>query len=147
VKLELQDNKGQDLVLTGQSVKFKLMQTKANLTVMPASVTIEEIKTIDSSPMLGQIYFEKGSSEIPSRYIRFGGAAETAEFDEQKFRDTLEKYYQVLNIVGKRLTAVPAATITLVGCNDNIGEEKEEKLSGQRAEAEELPADGLEYRS
>ena len=136
VKLELQDKKGQDLVLTGQSVKFKVMQTKAKLAVVPASVTIEEIKTIDSSPMLGQIFFEKGSSEIPSRYIRFGGAAETAEFDEQKFRDTLEKYYQVLNIVGKRLTSVPTAMITLVGCNDNTGEEKgKKKLSGQRAEA------------
>lgn len=136
VKMELQDKKGQDLLLTAQPVKFKVMQTKAKLTVVPVSLTIEEIKTIDSSPMLGQIFFEKGSSEIPSRYIRFGGAAETAGFDEQKFRDTLEKYYQVLNVIGKRLIATPAATITLVGCNDNIGAEKgKKKLSSQRAEA------------
>jgi len=42
----------------------------------------------------------------------------------------------MLNIVGKRLVATPAATITLVGCNDNIAYEKGKKeLSAQRAEA------------
>ncbi|MCX6356284.1 MAG: hypothetical protein NT045_00120 [Candidatus Aureabacteria bacterium] len=71
------------------------------LMVSPAIVTIEEIKTIDSSPMLGQIFFDEGSSEISSRYVRFAGPDETAGFDEQKYRDTLEKYYQVLNIIGK----------------------------------------------
>jgi len=42
----------------------------------------------------------------------------------------------VLNIVGKRLTDHPEATITLVGCNANTGTEKgNKKLSTQRAEA------------
>lgn len=105
-------------------------------TVAPASLTIEEIKTIDSSPMLGHIYFANGSSEIPPQYVRFAGPAETTGFDPQQFRGTLEKYYQVLNIVGKRLTDHPEATITLVGCNANTGTEKgNKKLSGQRAEA------------
>jgi len=105
-------------------------------TVAPASLTIEEIKTIDASPMLGHIYFANGASEIPSQYIRFAGPGETAGFDLQKLRGTLEKYYQVLNIVGKRLVDHPEATITLVGCNANTGTEKgNKKLSTQRAEA------------
>jgi outer membrane protein OmpA-like peptidoglycan-associated protein len=42
----------------------------------------------------------------------------------------------VLNIVGKRMVDTPAASISLVGCNDNTGAEKGKKtLSGQRAEA------------
>jgi len=136
VKLELQDKNGQDLLLTAAPVKFKVTQTSAGLTVAPASVTIEEVKTIDSSPMLGQIYFDKGSSAILPGYVRFSSAADTAGFDEQKFRDTLEKYYQLLNIVGKRLIDNPAATITLVGCNDNLGVEKgKKKLSVERAGA------------
>ncbi|MBP1728651.1 MAG: OmpA/MotB domain protein [Deltaproteobacteria bacterium] len=136
VKMELQNARGQNLVLKAAPVKVNLLQTRAGLAIAPASLTIEEIKTIDASPMLGQIYFDKGSSEIPSRYVRFSGAEETAGFDEQKFRDTLEKYYQLLNIVGKRLVDNAAATIRLVGCNDNIGEEKGKKtLSSQRAEA------------
>jgi outer membrane protein OmpA-like peptidoglycan-associated protein len=136
VKMELQNARGQNLVLKAPAIKTNVQQTRADLAVVPAILTIEEIKTIDSSPMLGQIYFDKGSSEIPVHYIQLSGAAETAAFDEQKFHDTLEKYYQVLNIVGKRMVAAPTATITLVGCNDNIAEEKgKKKLSGQRAEA------------
>jgi len=105
-------------------------------TVAPASLTIEEIKTIDASPMLGHIYFANGSSEIPPQYVRFAGPGETAGFDPQQLRGTLEKYYQVLNIVGKRLADHPEATITLVGCNANTGTEKgNKKLSAQRAEA------------
>jgi len=135
VKMELQNSRGQNLVLNAPPVKIDVVQTRAALSVVPASLTIEEIKTIDASPMLGQIYFDMGSSEIPSRYVRFSAANETAAFDEQKFRDTLEKYYQLLNIVGKRLVDASTATITLVGCNDNIGEKGKKKLSGQRAEA------------
>jgi outer membrane protein OmpA-like peptidoglycan-associated protein len=136
VKLELQDKNGQDLLLTAPPVKFKVVQTQAKLAVEPAILNIEEIKTIDSSPMLGQVYFAQGSSEIPAQYVRFTASGETAGFDEQKFKDTLEKYYQLLNIVGKRMVDNTAATITLVGCNDNTGAERgKKKLSGQRAEA------------
>jgi len=136
VKMELEDSNGQILALTATPVKIILVQTRASLAVVPASLTIEEIKTIDSSPMLGHIYFAKGAGEIQPRYVRFSGPGDTAGFDEQKFSGTLEKYYQDLNIVGKRLTGKPEAMITLVGCNDNTGKEKgNKKLSTQRAEA------------
>ena len=136
VKMELQDIKGQNLVLTAPPIKVTVLQSKASLTVVPASLTIEEIKTIEASPMLGHVYFPVGSSEISAQYVRFSGPGETSDFDEQKFLDTRQKYYQLLNIVGKRMNVNPAATITLVGCNDNSGVEKgKKKLSGQRAEA------------
>lgn len=135
VKMEMQDRNGQKLMLSAPPVKVKVFKTSATLAVAPTSLTIEEIKTIEVSPMLGHLYFDTGSSEIPARYVRITGPADTAAFDEQKFRDTREKYYQLLNIIGKRLTVNSAATITLVGCNDNTGVEKgKKKLSGQRAE-------------
>ena len=136
VRMELLDKKGQSLAMTAPPVQAEVIKTRASLAVVPASLTIEEIRTIDASPMLNHIYFDKGSSDIPARYIRFSGPGETEGFDEHKFRDALEKYYQVLNVVGKRLTANPGAVITLVGCNDNTGEEKgNRKLSARRAEA------------
>jgi outer membrane protein OmpA-like peptidoglycan-associated protein/Mg-chelatase subunit ChlD len=136
VKMELEDKLGQGLALSPPPVKVKTVQTRATLSVAPASVTIEEIKTIDASPMLGHIYFAPGSSEIPPQYLRFSGPGETAGFDEQKFTTTMEKYYQDLNIVGKRLVDNTGATITLIGCNDNTGKEKgNKKLSTRRAEA------------
>ncbi len=138
VRMELKDSKGQSLLLNSPPVKIKVVQTRASLISPPAGaagVTIEEIKTIDASPMLGHVYFAKGSSVIPPQYIRFSDPSKTAGFDEKKFAGTLEKYYQGLNIIGKRLTDKPEAKITLVGCNDNIGKEKgNKKLSTQRAE-------------
>jgi outer membrane protein OmpA-like peptidoglycan-associated protein/Mg-chelatase subunit ChlD len=135
VTMEVQDNKGQNIILTAPPVKVNHFTTTGTLAVAPASVTIEEIKTIDASPMLGQIYFLKNSSDLPAQYVRLGGP-ETAAFDEHRFRDTLEKYYQVLNIIGKRLIDHPEATVTLTGCNDNIGVERRNlKLSTARAEA------------
>jgi len=135
VVMEVQDNKGQNIVLNAPPVKVNHFMTTGSLTVDPGSLTIEEIKTIDSSPMLGHIYFPKGASELPAQYVRLGGP-ETAAFDEHRFRDTLEKYYQVLNIIGKRLIDHPEATITLTGCNSNVGVEKRNlKLSTARAEA------------
>lgn len=136
VKMELQDKKGKTLALSAPPVKIIVVQTKATLTVVPATLTIEEVKTIEASPMLGHLYFAKGAGDISAQYVRFTGPGETAAFDEQKFHDSREKYYQLLNIIGKRLTVNSAATITLVGCNDNTGVEKgNKKLSSQRAEA------------
>jgi len=145
-------NRGQILKAEGESKLVPIFQSVASkmsyfyvinyafpitgkLAVVPDTVTIEEVKTIDSSPLLGHIYFAEGSSKISSPYVLLAGPGETAGFDEQKFRDTLEKYYQVLNIIGKRLTDKPEATITLVGCNSDTGKEKgKKKLSTQRAE-------------
>jgi outer membrane protein OmpA-like peptidoglycan-associated protein len=136
VNMELEDRIGQSLALSAAPVKVRRVQTRAGLSVAPASLKIEEIKTIDVSPMLGHIYFAKGAGEILPQYVRFSAPGETAGFDEQKFSGTLEKYYQDLNIVGKRLADKSEAKITLIGCNDNTGQEKgNRKLSTQRAEA------------
>ena len=109
---------------------------EGKIEVEPASLAIEEIKTFDASPMLGHIYFAEGESIIPEQYVRIEDAAQVVAFDESRFEDTLEKYYQVLNILGKRMADNPEATITLVGCNSNSGVEKGNKaLSSARAEA------------
>lgn len=113
-----------------------LFPTTGSLAVTPQLLTIEEVRTIDASPLLAHIYFARESSDIPAQYARLAGAEEAAVFDEQKFRDTLQKYYQVLNVIGKRLADHPEATVTLVGCNDNLGRERgNKKLSAARAEA------------
>jgi len=106
------------------------------LTLAPASLTIEEIKTVDASPMLGHIYFDEGSDVIPERYVRYTYPDQAAAFAEPQLRGTLDKYYQLLNLVGKRMSEHPDASLTLIGCNANSGSEKgNKKLSMQRAEA------------
>ena len=108
----------------------------ASLNLEPETVTIEEVTTIDSSPFLNYIYFDTTDSEIPGRYITFKSQNDTQNFDESKLEGTLEKHYNVLNILGRRLTDQPDANIRIVGCNSNRGEERgKTDLSRSRAEA------------
>jgi outer membrane protein OmpA-like peptidoglycan-associated protein/Mg-chelatase subunit ChlD len=99
-------------------------------------LTIEEITTIDSSPLLNHIYFATGQSELTGRYQLFKNQSETVGFDEKKLKGAMEKYRHVLNIIGSRMQGHPEATLRLVGCNANTGVEKGSKnLSQGRAEA------------
>ena len=99
-------------------------------------LTIEEVTTIDSAPLLNHIYFETGESDLSQRYSKFGNQTETAGFNEKQLKDAMEKYRNVLNIIGSRMKANPDATIRLVGCNANVGVEKgRSDLSKSRAEA------------
>jgi outer membrane protein OmpA-like peptidoglycan-associated protein/Mg-chelatase subunit ChlD len=99
------------------------------------AMRIEEITTIDSSPLLNYIYFAEGASAINQPYLRFHEQGQTQSFSEEALRGTKEKYVNLLNIVGLRMRANPEATIKLVGCNANYGAEKGRKeLSRARAE-------------
>jgi outer membrane protein OmpA-like peptidoglycan-associated protein len=102
----------------------------------PETLTIEELTTIDSSPLLNYVFFETGMSEISRRYAMFTDQADAKTFDENRFRGTMEKYYHTLNIIGKRLVENPESRIEIIGCNSNRGVERDRiDLSRSRAEA------------
>ena len=112
-----------------------LFPPTGSFTMGADALRIEEITTIDSSPLLNYVYFSEGQSEVPERYVRFASQSETTSFSEEALRGTKEKYINLLNIIGLRLRNHPQATIRLVGCNANVGEEKGNKaLSRARAE-------------
>ena len=102
----------------------------------PDTVSVEEITIVDSAPLLNYVYFDAGRAELPNRYVRFNSPAESRTFDERALKDTLEKYHQVLNIIGRRTADRPQARLRITGCNSNWGEEKgKTELSRRRAEA------------
>jgi outer membrane protein OmpA-like peptidoglycan-associated protein len=104
--------------------------------VQPDSVTIEEITTIDSSPLLNYVFFDTGQSTIPDRYLLLSEQSETEAFAPGRLRGTLEKYHHLLNIIGQRLQTNGSATVSLVGCTSDYGPEKGDKLLARlRAEA------------
>ncbi len=99
-------------------------------------LTIEEVTTIDSAPLLNHVYFETGRSELPDRYELLSGKEQTDAFSEKNLKGPMEKYRNLLNIIGRRLRDNPEATIRLVGCNANVGEEKgRTDLSRSRAKS------------
>jgi outer membrane protein OmpA-like peptidoglycan-associated protein len=107
-----------------------------NIMMVPSEITIEEITTIDTSPMLNYIYFDTGVSAIPDRYVLFSLQQETEGYSENALRGGQEKYLNVLNVIGSRLRQNSGATIRIMGCNSDFGEEKGRiDLSQARAEA------------
>jgi outer membrane protein OmpA-like peptidoglycan-associated protein len=113
-----------------------LAPPKGSLAFSSQQLTIEEVTTIDSSPLLNHIYFPTGQSELSDRYLLFDRPDRTEQFDEKNLKGALEKYSNVLNIIGQRLRNNPDAAIRIVGCNADIGAEKgRSDLSRSRAEA------------
>jgi len=101
-----------------------------------STITIEEYIRTQYRPLLNYIFFDENSDRISDRYRELR-QAEALHFS-LKALDTLETlplYYEVLNIVGKRLELHPQATLKIVGCNADIGSERNNKrLSRSRAE-------------
>jgi outer membrane protein OmpA-like peptidoglycan-associated protein/opacity protein-like surface antigen len=75
-------------------------------------------------PILPYVFFEKGNTEIPSRYTKLT-ATETATFPKKQM-DALtgseaeefvqgEVYYHIMNIIGARMRQTPSYTLKLIG--------------------------------
>ncbi|MBU0465947.1 MAG: OmpA family protein, partial [Proteobacteria bacterium] len=112
---------------------------QGSITVNPSTITIEELTIIDSSPLLSHVFFDTGQSRIPERYKLLKNQAEADTFDEKSLRDTIAKYHNVLNILGKRFSENTEASIEIVGCISDRGEEKN-NLALSQARAEQVRA-------
>lgn len=76
----------------------------------------EEVERTTLLPLLPYVFFDSASSTIPQRYVRFG-PREARVFAERSVT-RLDAYYQVLNLIGRRLRDTPEASVTLVGSTD-----------------------------
>lgn len=95
-----------------------------------ADILITEHRASDVVPLLPFVFFESGSSAIPSRYHAFHSTA----FDEASIQDSiLGVYHELLNIIGSRLRKYPGATITIAGYREPADGESDAALSQNRA--------------
>jgi outer membrane protein OmpA-like peptidoglycan-associated protein len=99
-------------------------------------LVMEQFQTWELYPLLNYVFFDLGSSEIPSRYNLFQNSSQIVNFTDTTIAGgTLDKYYHLLNIYGYRMKKFPKAKIDIVGCNDGTTkEEKRPGLSKERAE-------------
>ncbi|MFM8437107.1 MAG: OmpA family protein, partial [Candidatus Kapaibacterium sp.] len=100
------------------------------------TVRIEEVVALTIQPLLPYVFFDENSDVLPERYRRLtvDDASAFAVNDVRK-STALDLYRQVLNIVGRRMADRPQATLTLTGCNQDMGAEKgNTSLSKSRAE-------------
>lgn len=128
------DNNVNKLNSSNISITAKGVDYNGNLTSV-ATMKVEEFISDVIHPLLPYIFFNHNSDELQSKYKQLSN---TGNFTENTLinDETLEVYYNLLNIVGKRLKDNPKATIKLVGTNSNTAEEKDNtKLSQNRADA------------
>lgn len=123
----LKFGKGRKSMIPEEEVKAAL-PTVAFTIDSPRNVPGDRIIS-ESFPLSNYVYFEKGSTSIPSRYILLE-KDEVNDFKEDQVdlnmsstlsgraKREMVVYYNVLNILGDRMVKNPGATITLVGSSD-----------------------------
>ena len=104
--------------------------------VEPAGFNFDILTMVDGSPVKNYVFFETGQSEIPADYALFMDKSQSASFDETSLNNAWDKYLNILNLVGNDLARQTTARIKIIGCNANVGIEKDNlDLSRRRAEA------------
>ncbi len=101
-----------------------------------SSFVVEETEIEENFPLLPQVFFPEGSSDLNATRMAALSTPQTASFSEYSLpRNTLDVYHQLLNIVGSRMRQNESMKLTLVGCNNGVGVEKNNRdLSQKRAE-------------
>lgn len=94
----------------------------------------QTVRQTEVHALLPYIFFERDSASIPSRYVRIEPRA-LRDFREETIErgNTLNVYYQLLNVLGSRLRVNRRATLTITGY---IGQfESDSSLGVRRAAA------------
>jgi len=113
-------------VIAFLDAKITAVAVEENGNESPVStLRTEEFMMNWTHPILNYIFFDENSSDIPSKYKRISDD-EKAKFSFQRFinEKTMDVYYNVLNILGKRMQFYPQANIKLIGTNSDRGKEK-----------------------
>lgn len=97
---------------------------------------IRETVVTQTFPLLPYIFFDSTQAVLRSRYIHNTDARSFAENNLPK--QTLEIYYNILDVVGRRLTDKPLTTLVVTGTTDGreLGSAAERReLADKRADA------------
>ncbi len=113
-----------------------LRDTNSNL--IDRQLIIRNTISQNTYAMINYVFFDSASAQLPSRY-KLLSPSESKRFqtNELNATSTLEIYYNILNLVGKRMQEDAKTKIVLVGCNASEGSEKN-NLALSRARAESI---------
>jgi outer membrane protein OmpA-like peptidoglycan-associated protein len=103
------------------------------------AIKIEQFASTRIRPLLPYVFFDEKSLTIPDRYSPLNSEqVDRYSLDNFYNLDAMVTYYQVLNIVGKRMQEKPSATLTLTGfagADELMPEATQLSQGGARAES------------
>ncbi len=95
-------------------------------------VRINEYDSTEALPLLNQIYFAEGSDSIGARYTRLT-PEQAQDFSNTNLTGSaLDVYYNLLNIIGRRMLDAPRSALTINGYRS--GGESDPGIARRRAE-------------
>ncbi|TAE29981.1 MAG: hypothetical protein EAZ92_05480 [Candidatus Kapaibacterium sp.] len=101
-------------------------------------VRVEEFVSEKIHSLLNYIFFDENATYLPLRYRQFSTPQSVKDFQPERLtnRETLDVYYDMLNIIGYRMQQYTRATLTITGYNAQNGfETQAPDLSLRRAES------------
>ena len=102
----------------------------------PKTLNFEVLATTTGAAASHMVFFFTGRSEIPDRYALFKDSTQADAFEPADLSGALNRYLNILNLVGHGLRHDPAARVAIVGCTSETGVEQGDlALSLGRAEA------------
>lgn len=109
--------------------------SESGLPIDRSSIRVEEFASSRIRPVLPYLFFDEDSYNLPTRYRQLSNE-QVNDYSLDNFYnlDAMITYYQVLNIVGKRLQLNSDAVITLTGCTDAREATSSEDLGKRRAQ-------------
>jgi outer membrane protein OmpA-like peptidoglycan-associated protein len=122
--------KGKVITPVKESVNPPIKALDVTFTVIAPKPILHKQIVSETLPLLNYVFFDEGSSSIPSRYtllsrdraITFKEVQlQNANMQSNDLRSNrqMETYYNVLNIIGDRMRFDPTITITLSGASLN----------------------------
>ncbi|MCP4688102.1 MAG: OmpA family protein, partial [Desulfobacterales bacterium] len=106
------------------------------VSMKPAELDLQLFTMLDGSPLKNALFFQSGKSDITPPYVLLADREEAGAFDAASLENALDRYLNILNIIGKDMAGDPNLTIGVKGFNDGQGVEKENlDLSSGRADA------------
>lgn len=102
--------------------------------VSTTPLEIRETVVTQTYPLLPYVFFDSASATLPVKYVTDESTESFSEVNLPK--KTLPIYYRMFDIIGKRMTENPSATLTVTGTTDGREEGRQrEDLARRRAEA------------
>jgi outer membrane protein OmpA-like peptidoglycan-associated protein len=106
------------------------------ISIEPKALSFDIPVTTAGGQAAHMLFFATGQKTIPERYVQFKSRVDADAFQPGKLTGFSGRYFNLLNFVGKALRDHPDERLGIVGCNSDLGHEKNNlELSRGRAEA------------